>query len=494
MEYSPAGFDVNGDGQGFMVDMGSLYDFLGRLEDRRDARGIRYKLVHILVFVVLAKLAGEDRLTGISEWVWHRKEALAKALGLRRSQAPHRTTYSRIFGETLDVAEFEEEMGNFFAGGPADGQLVQIAIDGKTLRGSIAAGQTQGVHLMAAYLPGEGVVLAQVEVDGKENEIKAAPRLLEAIDLRNKVVSGDAMLTQRQLSAPVVAGGGEYVWTVKKNQPQLREDIVTFFESEGVPENGAAAETLDKGHGRIEKRSLRASCGLNDYLDWPHVQQVFQVQRRFEYVNQGQITCETVYGITSLRPDQASPQRLLEIVRTHWSIENGLHYRRDETMREDWCHLRLGHAQHMMAAINNLVLALLLQCGVRNVPQQRRRYAGSGTCLSNAAGMLPDGTKPSNSSHLPDSDFAQALQPPPRPAGTVDDVHPRAGQVATPVGRTHRRQRAKPGVLARQPQQQHPRVSTELGGSCAPSGEGPAPLPRKTEGNFRPNNKPTPLW
>ena len=272
MEYRPAGFDVNDDAQGFMVDVGSLYDFLSRLEDRRDSRGVRYKLAHILVFVVLAKLAGEDRLTGIAEWVRHRKEALAEALGLRHSQAPHRTTYSRIFGEKLDVDEFEEAMGGFFANIPADGQLVQVAIDGKALRGSIPAGQTQGVHLMAAYLPGEGVVLAQVEVEGKENEIKAAPRLLGAIDLRCKVVSGDAMLAQRQLSAQVVEGGGEYVWTVKKNQPQLREDIATFFASEEVAENGTA-ESVDKGHGRIEKRSLRAGCGLNDYLDWPHVQQ-----------------------------------------------------------------------------------------------------------------------------------------------------------------------------------------------------------------------------
>ena len=307
MEYSRAGFDVNGEVQGFMVDVGSLYDFLSRLEDRRDARGIRYKLAHILVFVVLAKLAGEDRLTGISEWVRHRKEALAKALGLRRPQAPHRTTYSRIFGEKLDVAEFEEAMSNFLASVPRDGQLVQVAIDGKALRGSIPAGQTQGVHLMAAYLPGEGVVLAQVEVDGKENEIKAAPRLLEAIDLRSKVVSGDAMLAQRQLSSQVVEGGGEYVWAVKKNQPQLREDIATLFADEDVPENGAAAETVDKGHGRIEKRSLRASTGLNDYLDWPYVQQVFQVERRFEYVKEGKTTHERVYGITSLGIDQATP-------------------------------------------------------------------------------------------------------------------------------------------------------------------------------------------
>ena len=214
MEYSPAGFDVKGDSQGFMVDVGSLYDFLSRLEDRRDVRGLRYKLVHILIFVVLAKLAGEDRLTGISEWVRHRKVALAKALGLKHSQAPHRTTYSRILGAKLEVEEFEEAVRSFFASVPgvgdaADGQLVQVTIDGKALRGSIAAGQTRGVHLMAAYLPGEGVVLAQVEVEGKENEIKAAPRLLEAIDLRGKVVSGDAMLAQRQLSAQVVEGEGQ---------------------------------------------------------------------------------------------------------------------------------------------------------------------------------------------------------------------------------------------------------------------------------------------
>ena len=390
-EYGPAEVDVNavgspgsGDGPGFMVDLGSLYDFLSRLEDHRDSRGIRYRLVHILVFVALAKLAGEDRLTGISEWVSHRKEALAKALGLPRPQAPHRTTYSRILGKTLDVAELEEVMGRFFNGGIEDGrteggQLVKVAIDGKTLRGSIPAGRTRGVHLMAAYVPREGVVLAQIEVDGKENEIKAAPRLLEAIDLRGKVITADAMLAQRQISAQDVEAGGEYVWTVKQNQPQLREDIATFFQggpsgAAGASDSGSAT-ILDKGHGRIEKRVLTASDGLNDYLDWPGVQQVFQLERRFEYIQEGKTTCETVYGIPAWGWTRSAPRRLLEIVRTHWEVENGLNYRRDETLREDWCHLRLGHTQRVMAAINNLVLGLLLRRGVKNVPQQRRRYA-----------------------------------------------------------------------------------------------------------------------
>ena len=382
MEYSTTEFGVNvadpnqeQDTQGFIVDIGSLYDFLSRLQDSRNPRGIRYQLVHILVLVLLSKLSGEDRLTGIAEWVSHRKEALASALGLGLSQAPHRTTYSRILGKTLSVEELKEAVGRFFVSGSDDGQMIQIAIDGKSLRGSIPWGRKRGVHLLAAYLPGEGVVLAQVEVDGKENEIVAVPRLLESIDLRGKVVSGEAMLAQRELSERVVEGGGEYVWTVKRNQPQLREDIATLFESEQLGEDETRAETLDKAHGRIEERSIRASAVLDDYLDWPYVQQVFEVNRRVRRVGENKIREETVYGITSLGQDQVRPLGLLEMVRSHWGIENRLHYRRDETLREDWCHLRLGHSQRMMATINNLVLGLMLRRGVRNVPQQRRRYA-----------------------------------------------------------------------------------------------------------------------
>lgn len=386
MDSSLAEFDVNvcwpwdlnegsgSEGSGFVVDWGSLYDFLTRLEDRRDPRGVRYPLARILTLALLAKLAGEDRLTGIAEWVQHRKEALARALGLARPQAPHRTTYSRILGSRLSVEDFEGMVGAFFAQSRPPGATVQLTIDGKTLRGSIGAGETQGEHLLAAYLPGEGVVLAQVAVDRKENEIAAAPRLLETIDLRDKVVSGDAMLTQRELSRQVVESGGDYLWSVKDNQPQLRDDLATCF-ADASPSEPGLATTVEKGHGRIEQRRLWASADLNDYLDWPCVQQVFRLDRRTQCVKTGVVTNETVYGITSLSPERAGPQQLLSLARGHWNIENGLHYRRDETLREDWCHLRLGHTQRMMAAINNLVLGLLLRRGVKNVPQQRRRYA-----------------------------------------------------------------------------------------------------------------------
>ena len=315
-------WDLNAD-SGFVVDWGSLYHFLTQLEDRRDPRGVRYPLAWILTLALLAKLAGEDRLTGIAEWVQHRKEALARAMGLPRPQAPHRTTYSRILGSTLSVEDFERVVGAFFAQSQQPGATVQLTIDGKTLRGSIGAGETRGEHLLAAYLPGEGVVLAQVAVDRKENEITAVPRLLETIGLRDKVVSGDAMLTQRELSRQVVESGGDYLWSVKDNQPQLRAGLATCFADASASEPGLAT-TVEKGHGRIEQRRLWASADLNGYLDWPYVQQVFRLDRHTQCVKTGVVTGETVYGITSLSPERAGPQQLLSLARGHWNVDTGI--------------------------------------------------------------------------------------------------------------------------------------------------------------------------
>ena len=381
MDSSLAEFDVNvcrpwdlKEGPGFVVDWGRRYDFLTRLEDRRGPRGVRYPPARVPALLLLAKPAGEDRLTGIAEWVQHRKAALARAMGLPRPQAPHRTTYSRILGSSPSVEDFERMMGAFFAQSRQQGPSVQLTVDGKTLRGGIGAGETRGQHLPAAYLPGEGVALAQVMVDRKENEITAAPRRLETVDLRDKVVSGDAMPTRRELSRQVVESGGDYLWSVKDNQPQLRADLATCFASASPSEPGLAT-TVEKGHGRIEQRRLWASADLNDYLDRPCVQQVFRPDRHTKHVKTGAVTDETVYGITGLSPERAGPQQPLSLARGHRNIENGLHYRRDETLREDWRHLRSGQAQRMMAAIKNLVLGLLLRRGVKNVPQQHRRYA-----------------------------------------------------------------------------------------------------------------------
>jgi hypothetical protein len=114
---------------------------------------------------------------------------------------------------------------------------------------------------------------------------------------------------------------------------------------------------------------------LKDYLDWPYLEQVFKLERRFIDLKTGQITTQTRYGLTSLSSAQARPEQLLDYVRAYWDIEYGLHYRRDVTFKEDRCRLRIGHAARTMATLNNLVLALILRQGYANVPEARRKFA-----------------------------------------------------------------------------------------------------------------------
>lgn len=382
MEYRPAKLDVNVDATDLVVDVDSLYVELSRLTDQRARRGLRYALVTILVLIVLAKLSGEDRLSGIAEWVRHRATILAEALHWVKVRVPHRTTYSRILAHAVDIEEFEQVMNRFFAQQANAGRSIVVNLDGKTLRGTIVAGQSQGLHLLAAFLPDEGCVLMQVEVEGQENEVTAAPRVLRCLDLRGKVVTGDALLAQRHLSAQIVEAGGEYIWPVKENQPELRRDIAMLFEPEQCVKGFSpalrdfrTAQSVEKGHGRIEQRTITVSSELKGYLDWPHAEQVFKLERHTQRVKEGKITHDLAYGVTSLRAHKAGAQQLLQWTRKHWQIENGLFYRRDETLREDWCHLRMGQAPHAMAIINNLILGLLLRRGVHNVPQARRYYA-----------------------------------------------------------------------------------------------------------------------
>ena len=381
-KYTPLSFEINLCPDGLVFDVHSLIAALMGLQDLRDARGLRYALVTVLVFVILAKLSGEDFLRGIAQWVKERQPELTKVLGFAQAQAPHYTTYGRILGHAVDVEHLEHIVRAFFATLPGAGRSVLVNIDGKTLRGTLSAGQTQGVHLLAVYVPGEGLVLAQVEVTSKENEIPATPRVLTMVDLRGKIVTTDALLTQRKIAIQIVEAGGEYVLPVKDNQPQLLSDIQTLFAGEScvkgfspAPKDFRTAEKTEKGHGRIEKRTLTASGELKGYDGWPYAEQVFKLVREFKQVNTGKMTREVVYGITSLTRREADAARLLEITRAHWGIESGLHYRRDVTLHEDRGRVRQGHGAHAMAVINNVVLGLFARLGYTNVAEARRHFA-----------------------------------------------------------------------------------------------------------------------
>jgi predicted transposase YbfD/YdcC len=368
---------------GYVFDIGSLLAAFYQLLDKRKARGKRYELALVLVLVVLAKLAGEDTPTGMAEWARHQEGLLIPLLQVARAHLPSHNTYRRILRDVVEVSELHGVIREFLTGVPGVGQSVLLALDGKTLRGSIPTGHTRGVHLLAAYLPYEGIVLFQLAVASKDNEISAAPQVLQALDLRGKIVRADALLTQRELSSQIVQAGGKYLWVVKDNQPETRKAIETLFQPEtALPGTSLpatdfrTAHTTGKEHGRIEQRTLTASSLLKDYLPWPHVEQVFRLERRRLTLSTGQVEHEVVYGLTALTAQEAGPKRLLELMRDYWGIENGLHYRRDVTLHEDATRLLAPRLAEVMALINNLVIGLTLHERWTNLAQARRHYAG----------------------------------------------------------------------------------------------------------------------
>jgi predicted transposase YbfD/YdcC len=392
MKYSATGPEVTLPRQGCVFDVGSLYAHFQHLQDRRQARGKRYALELVLTLIVLAKLSGEDRLYGIAEWARARTDSLCAALGVGRGDLPCHNTYRRVLRQAVDPDRLQAAASHFLTQSPQTGRSLLVAIDGKTLRGSIPTAESQAVHLLAAYLPEEGVVLMQVAVASQDNEITAAPRLLRSLDLRGKVVMGDAMHTQSKLSAQILDQEGDYVWLAKDNQRALRQDIMDLFTPEvrtpgfsAPPDDFETACTQDKAHGRLEERTLTTSSMLQDYADWPGLEQVFRLERCVTVLREGTVRREVMYGLTSLSRSQAGPRELLGLVRSYWGIENGLHYRRDRTLQEDATRTISPAVAQAMAIFNNLVIGLVARAGWGNLPQARRHY---GAHLSHALNLV----------------------------------------------------------------------------------------------------------
>jgi predicted transposase YbfD/YdcC len=368
---------------GKVINLSSLYNRFQGLTDQRKARGKRYALATILLGIFLAKLCGEDKPSGIAEWVALRGKWITSVLGLKRKSMPSHHTYRRTLASGVDEEEFEELSRKHFRNRGKAGYQVVVSMDGKVIRGTIDTEVSNGLCLLAIYLPGEEVTLAQVAIESKQNEITAAPTLLGYVDLRNKVVVGDALHTQRQISIQIGKAGGNYIWTVKGNQSQLLQDLQDWFDTSvkllpgmgRLPRDFRSATVTSKGHGRLEARTLTTSSQLNDFLDWPFLQQVFKLERYITISKTGKTRHEIVYGITSLPSEQASPCQLLQMLRSYWKIENCLHYPRDVSLHEDQTRFKKQSAAHIMAIINNLVLALIAKSNFPFVPSARRYFA-----------------------------------------------------------------------------------------------------------------------
>jgi predicted transposase YbfD/YdcC len=223
-----------------------------------------------------------------------------------------------------------------------------------------------------------GITLAQIAVADKTNEIGVMLDLLSKLVVEGHVFTTDALLTQRELAREILDRGGDFVFIVKRNQPQLYEDIEFLFEPP-LPllkgESWPTAETTDFGHGRIERRRLQTSTMLNEYVNWPGVEQVFELKRQVVEKKTGEVTTETVYGITSLSEEEADAEQLLTFVRHHWHIENKSHWVRDVVFDEDRSQVRRGKLPHVMATLRNIVISLLRAHGINCIAKARRRFA-----------------------------------------------------------------------------------------------------------------------
>jgi predicted transposase YbfD/YdcC len=379
---------------GIIHDRGSLYGRFHHICDPRQPKGKQYSLVTLLVVIFVGKLVGKDKPDEIADWAKNHAEELAEMLGLRHLRMPSHSTIRRVFHTILEESEFDR-MAQAYNQQEHTGKGKVLSMDGKALRGTRVAGQERSDQVLSLYDGQDQLVLAQAAVDTKENEIVAAPRVLEQVSITGKVITGDALHTQRAISAKIVEQGGDYLWPVKTNQPRLYEDIERLFAPDH-PKPGFGKVLTDfrgvtkvnYGHGRLEKRTLQTSAMLNDYVDWPGLGQVYRLERKFDWVRQGKIvktSCETEYGITSLSHCQTSPTQVLQVRREHWSVETGLHYRRDVTFREDATRMTGGAAGRILATIHNLVIGLIKRAGYTNAAKARRHYDGH---IQEAFGLL----------------------------------------------------------------------------------------------------------
>ena len=343
--------------------LASFQAYFADLEDPRVERTRRHALLDIIVIAVCAVICGADDWVDVEAWGNAKLDWLRQYLPLPNG-IPSHDTFGDVFGrlrpeqfETSFLAWVQAVMG-------ASGGRV-VAIDGKTLRRSHDRGRGKSaIHLVSAWASANHLLLGQVKTDEKSNEITAIPALLETLALSGCIVTIDAIGAQKAIARTIVDQGADYVLALKENQGQLHDDVAaTFAEAEArqfthVPHT--YAKTVNKGHGRVEVRECWAIERL-DYVealrtaeDWPALRSLVLV--RAERRVGEQVSVERRYYISS-RPDPA--ERQLAVIRSHWGIENELHWCLDVAFREDDSRIRKGDGAQNFSFLRRLALTLL---------------------------------------------------------------------------------------------------------------------------------------
>ncbi len=357
---------------------GSVLEYFKRVPDPRMDRTRAHPLVNILVIALLAVLCGADSFTDMQAFGLCKKELLKTFLDLERG-IPSHDTFGRVLA-ALNPEALQQAFRDWI------GALVQVtkgevvAIDGKTLRRSFRdAGNKAFVHMVSAWATNNRVVLGQVKTQEKSNEITAIPRLLELLHIKGAIVTIDAMGCQKDIASAIVDSGADYMLAVKDNQPTLHAEVAATFAALQQDSKNAGtvsfAETKTTGHGRTEVRRCLTCTKLEKISkpeNWSKLACLVLVE--VDRTVDGKTSTEQRYFISSQRRLRAKDA--LETVRSHWGIENGLHWVLDLAFREDECRVRAGNAAENFAVLRHFTMNLLKRVKSKVGIRARRLRAG----------------------------------------------------------------------------------------------------------------------
>jgi predicted transposase YbfD/YdcC len=368
-----------------------LLKVLASVPDPRDPRGLRYPMALLLSIAILATAAGMRGFVGYATWARQAPAELLASLGLTKRYRPSDKTFRRVLG-LIDPVDLDRRLGAYFAClavAAADGQLVAVAIDGKTLRLARRMG-AGAAHLVSAFAHQARLVVGQLAVADKSNEIPTVRTLLKALkeavraagSTTKLMITIDAMHTQTATARLIRKTlGWHYTMVAKDNQPGMLARLAALpWHLTPV----VATDSDDKPrHGRIETRTFQIVTATAE-IDFPHARQAIRVVRERFVVATGERTREVVYAICTAPFELAKPHQIATWLRQHWGIENKVHYVRDWTFDEDRSAVRTGTTPHVLATLRNTAINLHRLHGANNIAEACRATAfniGDSRCL-----------------------------------------------------------------------------------------------------------------
>lgn len=349
-----------------------IADCFAELVDPRIPQGRRHRLLDIVTIAVCAVLSGAESWVEVAQWGRIKQDWLTDWLDLPHGIPAH-DTFGRVFAR-IDPMQFEAGFLRWVQTVARTATPEVIALDGKTVRrsGDTSAG-TPPLHVVSAWASERRLVLAQEAVATKDNEITTLPRLLARLDLADQTVTIDAMGCQREIAAQIIDGHGQYVLALKANQPDLHADVIDCFamaeQADASASADASARTVGKDHGRLEVRRCEtiSDPAVIAWLDpdgaWPGLRTLARVTATRQVGNQDPSTAVRYY-LSSLPGDART---VAEAVRSHWSIENRLHWVLDMAFHEDDNRSRTGHSAQNLAVLRKLALTLITRDQTRTV-------------------------------------------------------------------------------------------------------------------------------